>query len=673
MAFKLKLPDFKTDSSAAQEATDGSLPLIGHLPFAKQLQILGGGVVVFFLLGAIAVALDYRATSNGEHYQELSGDLVMLSQRLAKDAGSALQGKQTAIEGLPQGRANFERILQVLDKGDAVAPATSGAPRVVLDRLLPIARQSMTYIKEVENGRAGLLTVSGAVNVVKEIGPPLREAIARLPASGVNSERAVSFALLVERIGYDASSMLGAVVTDEMVANLGSNTAAAEALLNSFDKTNPAVAKVADLFVVYRNSVDAVMGQSPGLFGAKRGVSDYFDSVSVTQKGALVVELTALKEAYAAALAGRWTIYAILFSAASLLVLFGLLFRAYLNEARHRTALAEAANKQTQKAILRLMDELNDLAEGDLTVRATVTEDITGAVADSINYTAEELHKLVSRITDASEQMGLATQDSEGMAQRLLVSTQKQVKEIKEAEESVQLIARSIGEVDAAAVKAAEVGRHTLVVTHEGSLAVRNTIAGMDGIREHIQETSKRIKRLGESSQEIGEIVDLISDITEQTNVLALNAAIQAASAGEAGRGFSVVAEEVQRLAERSGEATKQIGALVKTIQSDTQDAVAAMEKSTLGVVEGAKLSEVAGQSLKEIEQVSNQLAALISSISVSTQVQTEMASEVASVMQDIMDISEQTTEGTRLTSDSAAKLTSLAAGLKDSVAGFKL
>jgi len=259
------------------------------------------------------------------------------------------------------------------------------------------------------------------------------------------------------------------------------------------------------------------------------------------------------------------------------------------------------------------------------------------------------------------------------MAQRLLLATQEQVKEIKDAEESVQLIARSISEVDMAATQAAEVGRHTLVVTNQGALAVRNSIAGMDGIREHIQETSKRIKRLGESSQEIGEIVDLISDITEQTNVLALNAAIQAASAGEAGRGFSVVAEEVQRLAERSGEATKQIGALVKTIQSDTQDAVAAMEMSTLGVVEGAKLSEVAGQSLKEIEQVSNELAALISSISVSTQVQTEMAGEVASVMQDIMDISAQTTEGTRLTSDSAARLTSLAAGLKDSVAGFKL
>jgi len=234
-------------------------------------------------------------------------------------------------------------------------------------------------------------------------------------------------------------------------------------------------------------------------------------------------------------------------------------------------------------------------------------------------------------------------------------------------------MANSIQEVDSSANKATEVGRRTLAATEQGGQAVRNTITGMDGIREQIQDTSKRIKRLGESSQEIGEIVDLISDITEQTNVLALNAAIQAASAGEAGRGFSVVAEEVQRLAERSAEATKQIGALVRTIQSDTHDAVAAMERSTLGVVEGAKLSDMAGQSLREIEQVSNELATLINSISVSTQVQTDMAGEVAKTMKNILQIAQQTSDGTRLTANSVAQLTNLANDLKGSVAGFKL
>ena len=255
----------------------------------------------------------------------------------------------------------------------------------------------------------------------------------------------------------------------------------------------------------------------------------------------------------------------------------------------------------------------------------------------------------------------------------LLDAAQKQAQEIKGAGEAVQLMSQSIKEVDSSAAQSADVARRTLAATQQGAQAVRNTISGMDGIREQIQETAKRIKRLGESSQEIGEIVDLISDITEQTNVLALNAAIQAASAGEAGRGFSVVAEEVQRLAERSAEATKQIGALVKTIQGDTHDAVAAMEKSTWAWWKEQVLSDVAGQSLREIEQVSNELATLINSISVSTQVQTDMASEVANAMQDILKITVQTTEGTRLTANSIAQLTSLTSDLRGSVAGFKL
>lgn len=667
MAFKLKLPEFMAGNTTG--GADTPLPLIGHLPFAKQLQILGGGAALALLVGLVAVVLDSRSASNGAHYLDLSGDLIMLTQRTAKDAGAAMQGKQTAIEGLPQARADVEKIISALDQGDDDAPATSGAPRAVLDKLLPVVKQNLQYIKDIEDGRPALLTVVRAIEAGDELGPDLRAALAQLPPG----ENATRLALLVERLGTDSAKMLEANVSDEMVGELGGNVNDASELLNSFNQGNPAVARVADLFEGYRNSMYAVISQAQFLFGAKRGVSKYFDSVSVTKQGAFITEAQSLKKAYAASLKNRWTSYVMAISAVLLMLFMGLLSKAYLSEARHRAALAEAANKQNQRAILRLMNELSDLADGDLTVRATVSEDITGAIADSVNYTAEELHKLVSRITEASGQMGAATRDAEQLSQNLLLATQKQVEEIKDAEMSVQLITRSVAEVDAAATKAAGVGRHTLDVTAQGALAVQNTIAGMDSIREQIQDTSKRIKRLGESSQEIGEIVDMISDITEQTNVLALNAAIQAASAGEAGRGFSVVAEEVQRLAERSAEATKQIGALVKTIQSDTQDAVAAMEKSTLGVVEGAKLSEASGQSLKEIEQVSNELAALINSISVSTQVQTDMADEVANVMQDIMKITEQTTEGTRQSSESAAKVNAMASGLMGSVAGFKL
>ena len=333
----------------------------------------------------------------------------------------------------------------------------------------------------------------------------------------------------------------------------------------------------------------------------------------------------------------------------------------------------ENDGQANQMAVLNLLDEMGDLADGDLTVRAEVRENITGAIADSINYTIDSLRDLVTGINRASEQVNTATGQAQATSAGLLSAAEKQSEQIAETTEAVSNMTRSILQVSSNASQASQVAQRSLQAATVGSQAVQNTIAGMNGIREQIQETSKRIKRLGESSQEIGEIVELISDITEQTNILALNAAIQAASAGEAGRGFTVVAEEVQRLAERSSEATKQIGAIVKTIQTDTNSAVAAMEKSTEGVVEGARLSDAAGKALTEIETVSNSLARLIQSISTATEAQTQVASTVTKNMQQIQEITSQTTEGTKLTADSVGQLTKLAEELRDSVAGFKL
>ena len=333
----------------------------------------------------------------------------------------------------------------------------------------------------------------------------------------------------------------------------------------------------------------------------------------------------------------------------------------------------ENDGQQNQMAVLNLLDEMGDLADGDLTVRAEVRENITGAIADSINYTIDSLRGLVTGINRASEQVSTATSQAQATSVSLLSAAEKQSSQISETTDAVGNMTRSILQVSSNASQASQVAQRSLQVATQGSQAVQNTIAGMNGIREQIQETSKRIKRLGESSQEIGEIVELISDITEQTNILALNAAIQAASAGEAGRGFTVVAEEVQRLAVRSSEATKQIGAIVKTIQTDTNSAVAAMEKSTEGVVEGARLSDAAGKALTEIETVSNSLARLIQSISTATEAQTQVASTVTKNMQQIQEITSQTTEGTKLTAESVGQLTKLAEELRDSVAGFKL
>jgi twitching motility protein PilJ len=333
----------------------------------------------------------------------------------------------------------------------------------------------------------------------------------------------------------------------------------------------------------------------------------------------------------------------------------------------------ETDGQANQMAVLNLLDEMGDLADGDLTVHAEVRENITGAIADSINYTIDSLRDLVTGINRASEQVNSATGAAQGTSVALLEAAEMQSQQITETSEAVNNMTRSILQVSTNASQASQVAQRSLEAATQGSQAVQNTIAGMNGIREQIQETSKRIKRLGESSQEIGEIVELISDITEQTNILALNAAIQAASAGEAGRGFTVVAEEVQRLAERSSEATKQIGAIVKTIQTDTNSAVAAMEKSTEGVVEGARLSDEAGRALTEIETVTNNLARLIQSISAATEAQTQVASVVSSNMKQIQEITTLTTEGTKQTTASVGELTKLAEELRESVSGFKL
>jgi twitching motility protein PilJ len=330
-------------------------------------------------------------------------------------------------------------------------------------------------------------------------------------------------------------------------------------------------------------------------------------------------------------------------------------------------------NSRNQEAILRLLDEIAGLGQGDLTATATVTEDITGAIADSVNMAVDSLRGLVTTINQSAVQLDGATRQTQALSQHLAKSSSAQARQIASATESIAAMAGSIEEVSGNAERAADVARHSVDIAHKGGEAVRRTIDGMNTIRETIQETSKRIKRLGESSQEIGNIVELISDLAEQTNILALNASIQASMAGDAGRGFAVVADEVQRLAERAANATKQIDALVRTIQADTNGAVVSMERSTADVVGGAQLAENAGGALEKIEQVSNQIASLVHNISSSARSHSASGQSVARNMQVLREISTQTTDATSSTSEAIAKLAQLSAALRKSVAGFRL
>ena len=358
----------------------------------------------------------------------------------------------------------------------------------------------------------------------------------------------------------------------------------------------------------------------------------------------------------------------------AILLVIGLLVLNSKSAQFETTAKVQAAqNERNQQAILRLLDEMGSLADGDLTVEATVTEDITGTIADSFNFAIEELRKLVATVNETAIMVDSAAKQTESTATHLAKASDNQGREINAATESIVSMAASIEEVSGNAERSSDVARHSVEVAHKGGEAVRRTIDGMNTIRETIQDTSKRIKRLGESSQEIGNIVELINDIAEQTNILALNASIQASMAGEAGRGFAVVADEVQRLAERSTNATKQIEVLVRTIQADTNEAVVSMERSTTDVVGGALLAENAGAALDEIEQVSNQIASLVQNISSSARQQAGSAADVTRRTTRLREISEQTGKATTATAAAIAKLSELASQLRKTVAGFTL
>ena len=720
MAFKLKLPAFMSARKAAAEQTvsaamDASkarspaspagkfgLNFLGQYSVTKQLQILGGVLLVLMFLVAGIVYHDNRESTYNTAYLATSGEMQMLSQRLAKASSLALQGNSIAFKQMRDSHSQFATNLDRLTNGGELAGATvPPSPDSVQPQLQALTKawgatdKDSVQMLDMENY---LVKLGQDVSDIIEKNSQmlyLAEQVAALKlqngASAGEIAAANQMVMLTQRIAKNASALL---VGDEispqtpfqmakdtntfkdLLAALlqGSATLGTSATNDLETRTNLTQLEVS--FKEYQEAVKGILDSMQRLVVAKQAGSKIFrDSEE------LLGSAKALADAYQGGIAER-AVYGAILAALVVLVLATLVLMAkiYLDDTRRQAEEAEQSrlvsemvNRQNQDAILRLMNELGDLADGDLTVTATVSEDITGAIADSINYTVEELRVLVGRINDAAGRVTQATEIAQQTSAELLAAAERQSVEIQDAGRSVLAMASSMSEVSGSANLSAQVARQSLAAAGKGTVAVQDSIKGMNEIREQIQETSKRIKRLGESSQEIGEIVELISDITEQTNVLALNAAIQAASAGDAGRGFTVVAEEVQRLAERSGEATKQIAAIVKTIQTDTQGAVSAMEESTRGVVEGAKLSDAAGQALAEIGDVSQNLAQLIESISDATRTQADSATSVAGKMQDILRVTEQTTAGTQKTAIAVGELAGLATELKGSVAGFKV
>ncbi|HEX9301913.1 MAG TPA: methyl-accepting chemotaxis protein [Casimicrobiaceae bacterium] len=682
-------------SASSETKMPRKLPVIGHLPIVQQFQVLGIMMVMFLVLAALMVFIDSRAATQGSAAAATATEMQMLSQRLARGTALASQGQAAAFPALKDSRDRFKADLEALQAGGTVKGVSldvsqdENIVKTLQDIRTKWERVDVNAQRVIDNQQSltslakGLDNINLGNNAILELSQQAAQQVGQGGGSLREIEYTNQLAVLSQRIGKNANTLASSEEIDPEVAFLlGKDAGTFRDILNGLLKGSDALrlsgvrnedarstlTELQKRFAAYDQGVAAILQNMNRLVTAKqaaRGINN--------ESEALLNDTTKLAEEYEGSVRARWPLWAAIVFVLLALAALVLLGKVFLDDARVRAFDSEGENKRNQEAILRLLNEMGNLADGDLTVQASVTEDVTGAIADSINFTIEELRTLVRGINSATDQVAKATQDAQAISNRLFEASQRQNKEIQKASSSVLQMAQSINEVSQSAAQSARVAQQSLAAAEKGGQAVQNQIAGMNEIRTQIQDTSKRIKRLGESSLEIGEIVELISDITEQTNVLALNAAIQAASAGEAGRGFTVVAEEVQRLAERSGEATKQIEAIVKTIQADTQDAVAAMEKSTVGVVEGTKLSDAAGQALEEIRRVSRELAELIGGISAQTQKQSASVSDVTRGMQGILKITEETTEGTKQTNVSIGQLTRLAAELRSSVAGFKV
>jgi twitching motility protein PilJ len=631
----------------------------------------------------------------------------MQSQRLAKSVSQALVGDNAAFADVADSSKVLVKSVRGLMAGDADLrlDAVSDTDKPVLEKAVPLVDRAEKSATAVLSQQAILTEVGTALRQINrqssdllEIAETISSLKLQQNASAADISAAGQLVMLTQRIGKSSNEFLTMEGgSPEAVFLLGKD-------LNSFKEitagmlngstdlhlsatkdpqTREQLQSLSKLYEQTRGQAGTILGNLQGLVSAREARSVILKDSEVLRKdleelqGALS-EKTGL---------GGLALFVLVLSAVLALASAGGLLYVQLLGSRQRQQDAEAQQAQAQRqeleakrvndanqaAILRLMNELQTVAEGDLTQEATVTEDITGAIADSVNYTVEELRSLVGSVQSTAAKVAATTAEVDMTSIELLAASTEQLHEIRETGRSVVDMATRINQVSVQAQESADVARQSLKAAEVGLKAVQNTIGGMNTIRDQIQETSKRIKRLGESSQEIGEITELISDITEQTNVLALNAAIQAASAGDAGRGFSVVAEEVQRLAERSADATRQIATLVRAIQTDTQDAVGAMERSTQGVVEGAKLSDNAGTALSEIDQVSRRLAELIEQISDSTSREANLANEVAGNIQHILAVTEQTGEGTRTTAAQVRELSNIAEELRQSVSRFRI
>ncbi|MDH3688214.1 MAG: methyl-accepting chemotaxis protein [Gammaproteobacteria bacterium] len=614
---------------------------------------------------------------------DLFSSVGVLSQKVAKDAREAVLGDRDAFAELAQSADNIQGFVEALTDGDSAAnvkpvPARLDHLRVSVQEIWQKMRIDVDQILANEQA---VLQTRGSVPEINHLSTRLlarsdevAELLLRNSASAEQIDTVGTLRTLSQRIAQNVNLyVLGGgeseLAASKIAKDLKLSSAAAEELSRlPIHELQPKLKEVDATFAELSDRLRQLQDSIPE-FLAAQGAADTI----VANSDQLLVAVQSMGDEYIQRPQKTITAWLPWLFVAVAVLLALLLARALILRVRMRAEVSSEQNRQTQDAILKLLDEMTSLADGDLTIEAEVTDQITGAIADSINFAIREMRALVQSINYASTQIAKETSNAQGAAQTLSQASEQQSKEIRAMTERIREVANSMATMSQNARRSSEVAEGSTQVAKRGAQAVRNTIRGMDGIREQIQETSKRIKRLGESSQQIGEVAALIEELADQTNVLSLNAAIQAATAGESGKGFAVVADEVQRLAERSAEATKQIADLINNIQTDTNEAVTSMERATGEVVEGSRVADAAGKALHEIETVSHELSQLIQAMADTASRQSEEADALSGQMGNVQQVAKDTGAGIQQAADSIGRLADLAQKLERSVAGFKL
>lgn len=643
---------------------------------------------LFFIMSTF---IFLRDADRDAKYLEMASDMRVLLHQISTSSRAATAGDASAIATLKKASERFEQTNGVLQTGNSKLPGVGEMMREELQALGTIWRGVKSNAETIVNNRDRILFLHDVAKTLNESIPELQREYNRVVevlldrnASNEQIVYAQKQLLLAERIARNVDKMLsGGEATSLAADQFNLDASIFGGVLTGMlegdkqlglervkdEKARASLERINTLFDFVSGSVDDIFKASPDLLGAKNAADGILNnSPIILDKTNRVVE--GLQNLSQRRTLGADTAF---FSGALILIILAVIGTQLYRTTVSRLAEEKNANERNQIAIERLLNEIGNLADGDLTAEATVSEEFTGAIADSINYTIEQLRDIISSINDTTVMVDSAAKETQTKALTLAEASESQANEIASASSAVKEMAGTMDKMSVDASESATVAKSSVQIAKSGANVVQNTIHGMDTIREQIQDTSKRIKRLGESSQEIGDIVSLINDIADQTNILALNASIQASMAGEAGRGFAVVADEVQRLAERSSAATRQIEALVKTIQSDTNEAAASMEQTTAEVVNGAGLAHDAGVALEEIEKVSLNLSELIESISSSASAQANTAGNISLTMNTVKDITSQTAAGTTDAADKVGNLSLMTKELRGSVAGFKL